>query len=68
MTVGRTSWDFRDEHELLISEVYEKVGYVIETADFIFLESLKQTVHSAFEEYCSLHSKVSSVSLKMLTK
>ena len=46
-----TSWDFRSSHELLLSDTYAKEGYVIEDADFQYLECMKNAIETAFREF-----------------
>ena len=56
MQLGKT-WDFRDSQELLISDAYAKEGYVIEDADFQYLEHMKNILETAFREYTSSRNK-----------
>ena len=56
MQPGKT-WDFRDSQELLISDAYAKEGYVIEDADFQYLEHMKNILETAFREYTSSRNK-----------
>ena len=52
-----TSWDFRSSHELLLSERYAKEGYVIEDADFQYLDCMKKAIETAFREFTNEHQK-----------
>ena len=54
---SKTSWDFRCSQELLISESYAKEGYVIEDADFKYLERMKCSIENAFREFTSARNK-----------
>ena len=52
-----TSWDFRSGQELLLSEAYAKEGYVIENADFKYLERMKCEIESAYREFTTARKK-----------
>ena len=54
---AKTSWDFRSSQELLISDTYTKEGYVIEDADFKYLERMKNEIEIAFREFLNTHDK-----------
>ena len=56
MQLGKT-WDFRDSQEQLISDAYAREGYVIEDADFQYLEHMKNILETAFREYTSSRNK-----------
>lgn len=53
----KISWDFRDNEELLMSRIYEKIGYVIEDADTKYLELLKKDIDSIYLEFTKSRSK-----------
>ena len=36
---SRTHWDFRDEQEILISDIFTREGYVIENANQKYLQN-----------------------------
>ena len=46
-----SSWDFRDEQELAISQEYNNEGYIIEDANLVYLESIKTSIEKAFFSY-----------------
>ena len=46
-----TSWDFREKDELLLSSIYEKDGYIVQSADKKYLELLKKDIECAFCEF-----------------
>ena len=50
-------WDFRSSEELLMSEIYEEEGYLIEDADFQYLKQMKRKIESAFSEFTTLKNK-----------
>tara|TARA_B100002051_G_scaffold221936_1_gene216060 strand:- start:3299 stop:4108 length:810 start_codon:yes stop_codon:yes gene_type:complete len=52
-----TSWDFRSSQELLTSDTYAKEGYVIEDADFHYLERMKNAIETSFREFLSSRNK-----------
>ena len=54
---SKNSWDFRDNQELAASHAYNKEGYLIEKADFQYLELIKNDIESAFYEFASLSGK-----------
>ena len=45
---AESSWDFRDNQELTASHAYNKEGYIIEKADFQYLELIKHDIERAF--------------------
>ena len=48
---NENSWDFRDDKEKLLSNIYTKQGYIVEEADRKYLKSLKKEIESAFIEF-----------------
>ncbi|WP_186498502.1 sporadic carbohydrate cluster 2OG-Fe(II) oxygenase [Synechococcus sp. A15-24] len=54
---AESSWDFRDNQELTASHAYNKEGYIIEKADFQYLELIKHDIERAFYEFPSITRK-----------
>ena len=52
-----TPWDFRDSKELSMSSLYEQDGYVIESADYKYLEFLKNKIESAYSEFLNANGR-----------
>ena len=56
---SENSWDFRENQELAVSDVYNKIVYVVEKADFKYLELIKNDIERAYIEFASIsRSKV----------
>ena len=51
---SESSWDFRDDQELAASDEYNKEGYIIEKADFQYLELIKHDIERVFYEFASI--------------
>lgn len=51
---SKSSWDFRDSQELVVNHEYNKEGYIIEKADFQYLESIKNDIERAYFEFASI--------------
>lgn len=47
----RATWDFRDKQELILCDAYQRDGYVIERADYKYLELLKKDIEEGFLGY-----------------
>lgn len=47
----KNSWDFRDSQELVASSKYSKEGFIIEKADFHYLELIKSDIEKAYAEF-----------------
>ncbi len=45
---SESSWDFRDSQELIASHEYNKEGYIIEKADFQYLELMRNDIERAY--------------------
>tara|TARA_B100000674_G_C37900908_1_gene943696 strand:+ start:77 stop:895 length:819 start_codon:yes stop_codon:yes gene_type:complete len=54
---SESSWDFRDNQELAASHAYNKKGYIIEKADFQYLELIRNDIECAFNEFTILSGK-----------
>ena len=48
---SRSSWDFRDNQELVASHEYNKEGYIIEKADSHYLELIKNDIQNAYSRF-----------------
>ena len=53
----KSSWDFRDHKELVASEKYNREGYLIEEANFKYLEFIKNELEKAYLEFASIKNK-----------
>ena len=51
------TWDFRDVGELSMSHTYETDGFVVETSDRPYLDSLKNDLEYAYLQYTKAFSK-----------
>ena len=54
---SESSWDFRGNQELAASHSYNKEGYIIEKADFQYLELIKYDIEQAFFEFVGITGK-----------
>ena len=54
---SESSWDFRDSQELVASHAYNKEGFIIEKADFQYLELIKNDIEKAFHEFTNIIGK-----------
>ena len=52
-----SSWDFRDGQELAISQEYNNEGYIIEDANLVYLESIKDSIEKAFFTYIDVKGR-----------
>ena len=53
---SQSSWDFRDQQELIVSHEYNKEGFIIENADHQYLELIKGDIERAYLEFASIGS------------
>ena len=51
---SKSSWDFRDSQELVVSHEYNNEGYIIEKADFQHLGLIKNDIEKAYFEFASI--------------
>ena len=51
---SESSWDFRENKELAASHAYNKEGYIIEKADYRYLELIKQDIERVFQEFANI--------------
>ena len=51
------SWDFREGQELIVSNEYNNEGYVIEKADFRYLELIKKDIEKEYFEFSGINSE-----------
>lgn len=58
-----TSWDFREDNETFLSSAYEDRGFVIEDADYKYLELLRRDIEAAFAGFAG-KAGVSSIDLE----
>lgn len=49
--IKSTPWDFRDEKELVISEEYEQVGYVIKDGDLKYIDLMRDEIKLSFNKF-----------------
>ena len=49
-----SSWDFRDCQELVVGHEYNEEGFIIEKADFKYLELIKQDIEQAYFEFVGI--------------
>ena len=61
-----SSWDFRDNQELAASHSYNKEGYIIEKADFRYLELIKYDIKLHFSNLLEITGKEAQKNLKTL--
>lgn len=54
---SESSWDFRESQELVASHEYNKEGYIIEKADFQYLELIRNDIERAYFEFFSVTGK-----------
>jgi len=50
-------WDFRESKEILMSNFYEKDGFIVESADQQYLDLLKSELETAYLEFIQRHCK-----------
>ena len=58
--MSEISWDFRSSQELLLSDTYAKEGYVIQDADFQYLEYMKNAIEISFRDFLIARKKKST--------
>ena len=51
------SWDFRDKQELIISEKYNKEGFIVDAANFEYLELIKGDIQKEYCNFTGLNSE-----------
>ena len=51
---NKSSWDFRDSQEKVTSHEYNKEGYIIQKADYQYLELIKKDIEKAYSEFTSI--------------
>ena len=54
---SKSSWDFRDNEELVASQEYNEEGYIIEKADFEYLQLIKEDIERAYYEFGNIRGE-----------
>ena len=53
----QSSWDFREGQELLMGQTFENVGYIVDNADLINLNLMKDEVLDSYHLFTDIHGK-----------
>ena len=52
-----SSWDFRDDQELAMSQEYNKEGYIIDKGNPVYLELIKADIEKAFAAFSDIKGR-----------